>query len=310
MGCLTVRVTPHRVVFKGILATSSNGVGVTGYKQPFILICCTVFSLAGCNSTDALVPPLDIGMSSQSTPLTQQDLDRASSNADQYAQQHPRQRNTPQEVSSYQPVQPNYSSQNTLDAQAQALQQGTQRQQEQLSTRLYQQPAPGMEPQESQMLPTPIQSSEPDSTLDANQPQSQRAPVANEPVQVAARGEAGTIRFLPIIGAPMEAVKPLSQELGNSARTSGLTILPSSDRAADNILKGYLSAFEDGNNVNIVYVWDVLDSAGNRLHRLQGQQSAAKVGSDPWASANALLMQDIAKSTIQSYVEWKKDQGN
>lgn len=251
-------------------------------------------------------------MSSQSTPLTQQDLDRASNNADQYAQQHPRQRSVPQEVSSYQPVQPNYSSNNTLEAQAQALQQGTPRQQEQLSTRLYQQPAPGSEPQESQMLPAPINSSEQEPPLQQSAPQqsSQGAAASNQPEQVAARGEANTIRFLPIIGAPMDAVKPLSQELGNTARTKGLTILPSSDRAADNILKGYLSAFEDGNNVNIVYVWDVLDSAGNRLHRLQGQQSTTKVGSDPWAAADAALMQEIARSTIESYLNWKRDHRN
>jgi hypothetical protein len=248
---------------------------------------------------------MDIGMPSQSTPLTQQDLDSASTNADQYAQ---RQRRAPsQEMSSYQPEPQTYSSQNTLEAQAQALDQG-QPQQGQLSTRLYQQPAPGMEPAQSQMLPAPVQ----DAPQEPEQApaQSSNQPIAPQQTQVVARGEQGTIRFLPIIGAPMEAVKPLSQELGNAARSSGLTILPSSDRAADNILKGYLSAFEDGDKVNIVYVWDVLDSAGNRLHRLQGQQAAPKQGSDPWASANASLMQEIARSTIGSYVEWKRVHGN
>jgi hypothetical protein len=274
-------------------------------------LCSAFVALTGCNSTDALIPPMDIGMTTQSTPLTQQDLERASSNADQYASQHSRQaareNGPPQEVSSYQPVPPSPSSQNTLEAQAQAIAQG--QQPEQLSARLYQQPPPGMEPSQSQMLPAPVQ----DLQQDAPQapPQTNNAPPpAAQHNEVAARGEQGTIRFLPIIGAPLDAVKPLSQELGNAARSSGLTILPSSDRAADNILKGYLSAFEDGNSVNIVYVWDVLDSAGNRLHRLQGQQVADKQGSDPWSAANSPLMQEIARSTIASYVEWKRHHGN
>lgn len=238
-------------------------------------------------------------MTTQSTPLTQQDLDRASSNADQYARNHTRQQPTAaQQSSSYQQSYP--PPQNTLEAQAQALQSGQQQPQQQLSTRLYQQQPEGSQPAQSQILPAAV----------AQQPPAQMQQPAQQETQVAARGESGTIRFLPIIGAPMAAVKPLSQELGTAARSSGLTILPSSDRAADNILKGYLSAFEDGNNVNVVYVWDVLDSAGNRLHRLQGQQSARKTGRDPWDAANAPLMQEIARATISNYVEWKRNHGN
>ncbi|MBP1877083.1 hypothetical protein J2Z84_000373 [Agrobacterium rubi] len=115
-----------------------------------------------------------------------------------------------------------------------------------------------------------------------------------------------TIRFLPIIGAPVQAVTPLSRQLGAEARAKGLTIRPSSDTSAENILKGYLSAFADGGNVTIVYVWDILDANGARLHRLQGQETVPARGSDPWAGVTDTAMQKIAAKTLTDYQSWKQ----
>jgi hypothetical protein len=289
---------------------SGTGACVNAWNIPLIAAMCMATALAGCNSTDALIPQVDVGVTTQSTPLTQRDLDRAASDSDQYANQR---RAPSQQSNSYQAQSSDYPPQNTLEAQAQALQSDQPR----LSTRLYQQMPQGSEPQQSQMLPAPVQSGSDNQTGQSEQPidmpqqpAQQVAQPQTQQASVAPQAASGTIRFLPIIGAPLAAVTPLSRELGNSARTSGLTILSSSDTAAENILKGYLSAFEDGDNVNVVYVWDVLDGAGNRLHRLQGQQSAPKQGSDPWASANPQLMQEIAKTSIASYVQWKSDHSN
>jgi len=117
-----------------------------------------------------------------------------------------------------------------------------------------------------------------------------------------------TIRFLPIIGAPVQAVTPLSKELGASARNSGLTIKGSGDETAEHVLKGYLSAFADGDKVTVVYVWDVLDNAGARLHRIQGQQSVKAGGGDTWASVPPALMQQIGAATIAEYMRWRQSQ--
>lgn len=116
----------------------------------------------------------------------------------------------------------------------------------------------------------------------------------------------GSIRFLPIIGAPVQAVTPLSRQLGAEARSKGLTILPSADTSANNILKGYLSAFADGGKVTIVYVWDILDANGARLHRLQGQETVASRGGDPWSAVTDSVMQKIAARTLDDYQAWRQ----
>ncbi len=140
-------------------------------------------------------------------------------------------------------------------------------------------------------------------------PQAQTGSESPPPVQTATRetSSQGTIRFLPIIGAPVRAVTPLSRQLGAQARATGLAIRASADTSTDHILKGYFSAFGDGDGVSVVYVWDILDNSGARLHRIQGTEKLASSdkGKDPWAAVPPATMEAIATRTINEYIAWK-----
>jgi len=142
------------------------------------------------------------------------------------------------------------------------------------------------------------------------QPQQQEAQqvAAIDPVESGStRGN--TVRFLPIIGAPVQAVTPLSRQLGSEARSHGLSIKSSTDNSSDYILKGYLSAFTDEGNVTVTYVWDVLDSSGGRLHRIQGEEKVPSAAQDPWAGVPASVMQQIGTKTIAQFNAWRQSQG-
>ncbi|WP_288430069.1 hypothetical protein [uncultured Agrobacterium sp.] len=219
-----------------------------------------VLALSACNTSDALTPQVDVGHNrTQSTPVTQGDLDQMAAAADRSSTG----------VTSQVPA---YAPQNTLQAQTQAMTSGAQ----------YGEPVARQ-----------------------TQPQTSGAP-QQQTASLGASGASGSIRFLPIIGAPVQAVTPLSRQLGAEARAKGLTIRPSTDTSAENILKGYLSAFEDGGKVTVIYVWDVLDANGARLHRLQGQETIASRGTDPWAAVSDSVMQKIAAKTLDEYQAWKQ----
>ncbi|MFD1747096.1 hypothetical protein ACFSE1_16600 [Rhizobium helianthi] len=224
--------------------------------------------LSACNTSDALTPKVDVGGGLfPSSPVSQQE-----------AQQLARSDGGSFNRRAYYPPPPQPArtgAQNRMEAQNRALS--------------------GRD--------APIASA-PLSPPPASQPAAQPTP-AQQPVETATVSGNDTIRFLPIIGAPVEAVTPLSRQLGNSARAGGLTIRSSTDVSASHILKGYLSAFEDGSKVTVVYVWDVLDPAGSRLNRIQGQLSTPARGGDPWASVPAELMQTIGQKTISDYLEWR-----
>lgn len=115
----------------------------------------------------------------------------------------------------------------------------------------------------------------------------------------------GQIRFMPVIGAPVNAVTPLSRQLAVEARNRGLAILSASDSGGDHVLKGYFSADNFDGQTTVYYVWDILDPAGTRLTRVQGQETFAGGTGDPWASVPADVMQRIATSTLSDYVAWR-----
>lgn len=119
----------------------------------------------------------------------------------------------------------------------------------------------------------------------------------------------GSIRFTPVIGAPLSAVTPLSRQLGLTARNLGYTIKSANDQGGDHILKGYFSAISDGTKTTVVYVWDILDPSGNRLHRIQGQEEipgAPAAGADVWSNVPPAVMEKIATRTLTDYNGWRQ----
>ncbi len=240
--------------------------------------------LSACNTTDALTPQVDIGGGTQrgSSPVTQADTDRM---AGAYASE-PMQ-SAPLAAPPAAPLASNTyprRQSNTLDSQARALEDGD-----------------AVSPSSSGPPPEwEGQSADNRDGMTSSSPTDQAA------LPPASADGSAAIRFLPIIGAPVEAVTPLSRQLAIAARSSGVRIRPSGDTGTKHILKGYFSALSDDGKVTVVYVWDVLDSSGARLHRMQGQETLSAQGTDPWAAIPASVMQSIADKTISGYLDWRQ----
>ncbi|BCG86306.1 hypothetical protein MesoLj113c_24160 [Mesorhizobium sp. 113-3-9] len=115
------------------------------------------------------------------------------------------------------------------------------------------------------------------------------------------------LQIAPIVGASVEAATPLTAELQTRARQRGITLAGSADQTATHVLKGYFSAISEGKDTTVIYVWDVYDPAGNRLHRINGQMKAPSVnsgagaGADSWKGVSPATMQAIADQTIDQF---------
>lgn len=268
-------------------------------------------ALTACNTPDALVPPMEIGDGGQ--PVSESDMALAQGQQSSYGQTSYGQSATVAEQGYA--TQP----QNSLEAQAAALAAGQGN--PSASPPLYGDqpndadyptaPSPGGQTRGAppSQLQAPVQSAQPVQVTQPVQPSQPAAQAQPEVAALAPAGAAGTIRFLPIIGAPVQSVTPLSRQLGAEARGKGLTIKGASDPASEHILKGYFSAFGDGGTVTVVYVWDVLDSGGNRLHRIQGEEKVQSAATDPWAGVPVSLMQQIGTKTIAEYTSWRQARG-
>lgn len=139
----------------------------------------------------------------------------------------------------------------------------------------------------------------------APQPSATPGAATQTPASLPAGQVRGQIRFMPVIGAPVNAVTPLSRQLAVEARNRGLAILSASDPGGDHVLKGYFSADSFEGQTTVYYVWDILDPAGNRLTRVQGQESFPGGTDDPWASVPADVMERIASRTLADYAAWR-----
>jgi hypothetical protein len=258
--------------------------------------------LSACNTTDALTPLVDIGDTSgsvRSSPVSQRDVERMAGTA-------PRRQAFAAEPQQggYHPayVQQTYrqgtgAPPTTMDAQVLALD-GDARS-----------PAASA-PIQSKTLSEPVSNAEAEEQDMVEQPARQPPAQQHQTAMLSAGTSHGTtVRFLPIIGAPVQAVTPLSRQLGTEARSHGLSIKSSNDNSSSYILKGYLSAFSDSGKVTVVYVWDVLDNGGARLHRIQGQESVPSAAQDPWAAVPASVMQQIASKTITEFSSWREARG-
>src|SRR6185369_4481817 len=86
-----------------------------------------------------------------------------------------------------------------------------------------------------------------------------------------------TIQVAPVTGATPEAVTPLTQRLVAHAQERGIAIAGNGSLPT-HILRGYLSQVSDRNSTTVIYVWDVVDPAGTRLHRIQGTAKVKAAG--------------------------------
>ncbi|ASY57347.1 lipoprotein, putative [Sinorhizobium sp. CCBAU 05631] len=285
-------------------------------------------AIAGCNTTDALIPQVDVGGGTfRSPPVTQSDLEAMSTQTAVM----PVESVPPSRTAAF-AAQPNISvppthyatshtdytdPAGTLEAQASRLAEGV----APVQTMQPQPSVPENLPPQAENPPPQVESQRaqarnvaPPEEESAEQPAQPDVAAAAEKTQQAAASPAptatgaGGIRFLPIIGAPVQAVTPLSKQLGASARAQGITIKSSTDTSSDHILKGYFSALNDSGKTTVVYVWDILDGGGNRLHRIQGQDTVESSAAEPWSAIPPETMQAIAEKTIDAYLEWRQSQ--
>ncbi|MET0600019.1 MAG: hypothetical protein ABWZ57_19370 [Mesorhizobium sp.] len=140
-------------------------------------------------------------------------------------------------------------------------------------------------------------------TLDPNaiSPSGQAAP---DSAALAAAAAASRVEIAPIVGASVEAAAPLTERIAVRARERGLRLAGSGDGPSTHVLKGYFSAISEGRETIVIYVWDVLDPAGNRLHRIQGQEKAPARGAEGWASVTPAVMQRIGDQTVDQLLVW------
>lgn len=105
------------------------------------------------------------------------------------------------------------------------------------------------------------------------------------------------------VGAPRKAMVPFSNRLQERAREMGVALAPPG-AAPQLTMKGYFSAITEGPRTTVIYVWDIMDRQGNRVHRIQGQERSQTGRGEGWENVDAAMMERVADATVNQYAAW------
>lgn len=130
---------------------------------------------------------------------------------------------------------------------------------------------------------------------------------SNQP-RTAAIASATRVQLAPIVGSTVESVTPLTRRISARARERGVRFTASTETGATHVMKGYFSVLSEGSRTTVIYVWDVVDPSGARLHRIQGQEVATGSEGEGWAAVPDATMEKIADRTIDELVAWLSGQ--
>ena len=122
--------------------------------------------------------------------------------------------------------------------------------------------------------------------------------------QTASLSPTPPVSFLPVTGAPQSAVTSLANAMRAAAQSNQVPVVVSLQQGARYQVKGYFSALNDGTGTILVYVWDVLDANGTRIHRISGQERGGIANGDPWSGVNDEVLNRVAQSTMASLRTW------
>ena len=126
--------------------------------------------------------------------------------------------------------------------------------------------------------------------------------------QVAALASDTRIRLSPVVGAPANAVQVMSRRIATRSAEQGIGLVPPGTSGATHDMKGYFSAITESGKTTVIFVWDVFDARGKRLHRIQGQESSPGSSPDGWSSVSSRMMERIGTRTVDEFAEWLQGQ--
>ena len=105
------------------------------------------------------------------------------------------------------------------------------------------------------------------------------------------------LQFAPVMGAEADELSPLTQRILQRSAERGLAVTMAADPNATHVVKGYFSTLKETGGNTLVYVWDVFDRAGTRVHRIQGKEAALGQGA-------GVALRAVADRTVDDLANW------
>jgi hypothetical protein len=111
-----------------------------------------------------------------------------------------------------------------------------------------------------------------------------------------------TVALATIDGAPQQASDAFSNYFGQATGAYDLSVVE--PKGAAYLVRGYLSAYpSDQGGTRFSYLFDVFDQRKVRVARLSYDLPVAGAAADPWALADAKVMQALAERSVSDLAD-------
>jgi hypothetical protein len=118
------------------------------------------------------------------------------------------------------------------------------------------------------------------------------------------KGDNARFAFAKVTGGPGDLITTFNDSIKSDAKARKLNVVPEDDPNLTYRVRGYVSAVGGLTGTVLVYVLDVLDSRGVRIHRISGQELGLPTAGDPWAGIKDAIVKDAAQRAIDDLVAW------
>jgi len=123
---------------------------------------------------------------------------------------------------------------------------------------------------------------------------------ATQPASAPATVSQSRVGLAPVMGAPEAVSKQVGSQLNSSLQRQRVGIAQGSD-PANYTLRGYMVATREKAGTKVAYIFDLTDTAGKRVNRIQGEEMAqGGGGSDAWSAVTPEVSQRITDKTASS----------
>jgi hypothetical protein len=118
------------------------------------------------------------------------------------------------------------------------------------------------------------------------------------------KADSARFAFAKVTGGPGDLLTTFNDSIKSDAKARKLTVVPEDDPNVTYKVKGYVSAVGGPTGTVLVYVFDVVDARGVRIHRISGQELGAGTTNDPWAGIKQPTVLVAAQHAIDDLAAW------
>jgi hypothetical protein len=118
------------------------------------------------------------------------------------------------------------------------------------------------------------------------------------------RSQGVIVSFLPFSGVPTNTADTIYKAIRSHASDEGVKLALRLDEPATYRVKTYINAVGNSSSATYVFIVEIYDAGGARVHRFVGQEYGPAPSGDPWNGIDTDTMHHLGDRILQGVKAW------